>query len=377
MSEIKKFFVIFFSFIIIITSFGCRRIDRKPTVEKEVDKTFDIKAAKNIVDGYMSYLTNDDYENALKFYSKELLTGTSKTSKDMKGPLKIKGYNIDEIIELGRAGLFKVKVTKMSEKEPYASLEEYTIKINKEDMDYKIQDINTITEREIFLRHGTIRIRVKNNIDNNLLIENSGIPSYEYSKNDKAKTNKLEVPKNNYGPMIFSYKGESLVITTYDKDSYIGLIKVDESMTVQGEASSGGQGGEAGQGGQQGAQGGQQQKGNMAKEKPMGKNITSLDLIQDSKVNFVVFSSNEKFVLAQYTKDNAKSIRVYEVETGEIISYEFEKYYPMNKVNVIFSSFDKDSLNFEVVPRVTSDKSIGGLVGRWQLDLKEFKVKKV
>ena len=63
MSEIKKFFVIFFSFIIIITSFGCRRIDRKPTVEKEVDKTFDIKAAKNIVDGYMSYLINDDYEN--------------------------------------------------------------------------------------------------------------------------------------------------------------------------------------------------------------------------------------------------------------------------------------------------------------------------
>ena len=375
MVKLKRIFIIIFSFIIMLNCFGCRRIDKKPTTEKQVDKTFDIKAAKNIVESYMGYLSNEDYENAFKFYSKDL---AGKTPKTIKGSLKMKGYNIDEIIELGRAGLFKVRVTKMSEKEPYASLEEYTIRVSKEETDYKIQDINITTEREAFLRHNNIRIRLKNNIDNNLLIESSGIPSFEYSKDDKSKTNKLEVPKGNYGPMIFSYRGETLVITTHNKDSYIGLVKIDESMTVQGGGTGGGGAGQGGEGQGGAGQGEQQgQQSNMAKEKPMGKNITSLDLLQDSKVDFVVFSQSEKFILAQYKKGNNKSIRVYTTETGENIPYEFEKYYPMDKVDVIFSSFDKDSLNFEVIPRVSSDKSIGTLVGRWQLDLKEFKVKKV
>ncbi|MEW9096733.1 MAG: hypothetical protein AB2417_16790 [Clostridiaceae bacterium] len=372
MGRSKEYFIFICIFIFTLSFNGCRRIDKKPITEKETDKVFDIKAANNVVDSYMNHLIKEDYENASKFYSKELGANTQKSNEKF---LKIRGYNIDEVIELGRAGIFKIRVAKMNNNSPYASLEEVTIKISKEDSDYKIQDINSIMEREAFERHGNLRIRTKNNVDNNLLIDDSGIPNYEFSKEDKGKANKIVVPKNKYGPMIFSYNGDSIVITTYDKDSYIGLVKIDESMTVQGGTAED-QGEATGQGAQQGA-GQQKQKAPTPKEKPMGKNITSLDLLKDSKVEYLAFSQNEKYVLAQYKKGEGRSIRVYTSETGDMIPYNFEKYYPMDKVDVVFTSFDKDLLNYEVIPRVSSDKSIGGLLGRWQLDLKEYKVKKV
>ncbi|WP_315117211.1 hypothetical protein [uncultured Clostridium sp.] len=371
MRRIKKYFIFICIFIFSLSCNGCRRIDKKPTAEKDIDKVFDIKAAENIVNSYMNRLIKEDYEDALKFYSKELAANSTKTNEKA---LKIRGYNISEIIELGRAGLFKIKVTKMNNDTPYASLEEITVKVNKEGEDYKIQDINTIMEREAFEKHGNLRIRIRNNIDNSLLIDDSGIPSYEFSKDDKGKTNKISVPKDNYGPMIFSYNGDSIVITTYSKDSYIAIVKIDESMTVQGGAA----GQPEGQG--QEPEGGGQPKGgkrNLVKEKPIGKNITSLDLLKDSKVEYVMFSDNEKYVLAQYKKAEGKSIRVYFSENGDMIPYNFEKYYPMDKVDVIFTSFDKDLLNYEVIPKSSSDRSIGELIGRWQLDLKEYKVKKV
>ncbi|MBU5486292.1 hypothetical protein KQI86_18445 [Clostridium sp. MSJ-11] len=373
MVRIKEYLIFICIFIFALSFNGCRRIDKKPITEKEIDKVFDIKAAENIVNSYMNQLIKEDYVNASKFYSKELAANTEKSNEKS---LKIRGYNINEIIELGRAGIFKIRVTKMNNNRPYTSLEEVTIKIAKEDTDYKIQDINSAMEREAFERDGNLRIRTKNNVDNNLLIDDSGMPNYEFSKEDKGKTNKIVVPKNNYGPMIFSYNGDSIVITTYDKDSYIGLVKIDESMTVQG-GSAQDQGEAEGQGAQEGGAQQQNQQKNRAKEKPMGKNIKSLDLLKDSKVEYVAFSQNEKYVIAQYKKAEGRSIRVYTSETGDMIPYNFEKYYPMNKVDVVFTSFDKDLLNYEVIPRVSSDKSIGELLGRWQLDLKEYKVKKV
>jgi len=176
------------------------------------------------------------------------------------------------------------------------------------------------------------------------------------------------VPKENFGSINFSYSGERLGFSTFNKDAYIGVVLIDESLAVQG-------GSEGKSGGSQGDTGGSNTK---AKEKPIGKEVISLDLIKDSKAEFITFSLDEKFVLVQYMKLNSgRCIRVYKTNSGEIIPVKFEDNYDLDKVEIIFSSFDKDVLNYEVIAKNNIDKSQTDIVGRWKLDLKDFKVKKL
>ncbi|PRR78409.1 hypothetical protein CLLI_16680 [Clostridium liquoris] len=364
----KKYFLYIISLLLAINFAACKTDNKKQSAGKEIEKSFDIKAAENIVNSYMNYLMKEDYQNVSRFYSKEISKNIPKINKQ---PLKIRGYNIIEINEIGKSGLFRIKVARMNMSEPYASLEEYILKVIKEDTDYKISDVNTSIDKEAFLKNGRLRIRSKNNVDTNLLIDPGGIPNYAFSKDDKAKTDKIEVSKKNYGPMIFSYSGYSIAISTYEKDSFAGIIKIDESMAVQG-------GQKDDQSQQGGSTGGEKGATGLVKEKPVGKEFTALDLLKNSKIDYMVFSGDEKFLLIQYSKDGyGKSIGLYHSEGGEMIPYEFEKNYPIDKVDIIFSSFDKEALNFEVVPRAGADKSVGEYIGRWRMDLKEFRVKKM
>jgi hypothetical protein len=178
--------------------------------------------------------------------------------------------------------------------------------------------------------------------------------------------------------MNFGYEGERIAISSYDKDSYIGIIKIDESMATQGGAG-GGQGGQGGGEGGQGGEGGKQGSQSMAREKPIGKEMTSLDILKDAKVEFMTFSNGEKFLVAQYIKPSlGRCIRIYNTDSGELSKEKLEEKYPYGKVEIIFSSFDKDVVNFEVIQKDMNDKAAAELAGKYQMELKEdFKIKRL
>ncbi|MCG4579240.1 hypothetical protein [Clostridium cochlearium] len=366
----KRFFIVFLIFVFIFSS-SCNKLDKNNNSDGQnaTEKSFDINAAKNVVDLYVNYLIKEDYNNALKYYSKEMVD----KKIDVKNtPLKVKGYNIEDINQVGKGGVFKLKVARTNLNEPFATLDECIIKINKEDENYKIVDIKSNTEGEIFIERGNIRIRKKSEADTNLLIDLSGIPQYSFPKDDELSMSKLAIPKKNYGVMAFSYSGTSVAITTYDKNTFAGIVKLDESKSVQGQQSSGG-----------GAEGGDQSQkqnsnGDMIKEKPLGKEIIELDILTDSKIDYMTFSQDEKFILLQYSKDkNKKSIRIYNADSGEIVPFKFEEKFPLDKVQVLFSSFDDKFVNVTVIPINDKDKNIKEFIGNWQLDLKNYKCKKV
>lgn len=370
--KIKRCISVILSLLVSISLCGCGLMSSKNKQSEEPAKEFDIKAAESIAENYIKYLMQEDYEKATKFYSKKL----SKTARNTeKQQLKIKGYNIEEVNEVGNSGIFKIKVIRSNETEPYASLDEYSIKVIQEEKEYKIEDIQSNSEKEARADKNQIRLKSKSNVESNLIIDTTGLPNYAFAKDDKAKTHKIMVPRDNYGPMSFSFHGYDIAVTTYnDRYSFAGLIRVDESMPTQG-----GQ-----KGGDQGEQGGQEGKGQEGaaegglREKPIGKEITALDIIENAKIDFLTFSSDEKHILMQYTKKGGgKCIRLYASEGGDLIPYEFEQNYPIDKVDIIYSCFSEEVLNYEVVPRANSDKAIGKYIGRWQLDLKEFKPSKM
>jgi len=374
--HIRKVTLYILSLCLIVTVSACKT--EKKEMQKNEENEFEIKVAQNVVDVYMKALMKDDIENAKKLYSKEL---AEKTKETEKSDLKIKGYSIEETSEVGRSGFFKVKVARMSLSQPIATLDECSIKVEKEDAEYKINEVKNETEKEAFLENETLRVRSKNNIKTNLLIDSSSFPQFVFSKDDKGNLTKQVVPRNKFSVMNFGYEGERIAISSYDKDSYIGIIKIDESMATQG----GGGGGEGGQGNGGGEQGGKSgggqgaQGGTMTREKPIGKEMTSIDLLKDAKVEFMTFSEGEKFLVVQYNKPTlGRCIRVYDTDSGELVKEKFEEKYPYGKVEIVFSSFDKDAMNFEVIQKDMNDKSAAEIAGKYQINLKEdFKIKRL
>lgn len=82
--------------------------------------------------------------------------------------------------------------------------------------------------------------------------------------------------------------------------------------------------------------------------------------------------------MAQYTNANiGHCIRLYKANSGDIVDYKFEEKFPLDKVDVVFSSFDEDILNFDVTPKNNSSESLSKLTGKWKLSLKNFKAVKM
>ncbi|EJO5347491.1 head-tail adaptor protein [Clostridium botulinum] len=364
----KKIIIFLIFTITTISVFGCK----KNKEDTKMTSDFDIKIATNLLNSYMESLIEENIEGAKKLYSKKL--SKDKIKKE-NNDLKIKGYTIEEINEIGKSALFTTKVLSVNINEPYTSVEEYKIKVIKEDNEYRIDEIGINMDKEAFIKRNKIRYRNKNNIKTELIMKPASLPDYVYSKDDKANIEKLTVPKKNIGPMSFSYSENFIAISTYDKDSYIGIITIDESKAVQGGQDQGEQGGDGG------AKAGGDDKTDIMEEiaeKPIGKEISSLDLLKGSKVDFMVFSPDEKFIAVQYeTSDKSKNIRIYKSDSSDIIPFKMEDKFPLNKVNVTLSSFTTDSIIFNVSSKGKNNKDSSEFIGKWKLDLKEFKVKKM
>lgn len=357
------FLMIFFSSLL----FGCSLNKNQGTAN--IDENFDMKAASNMVDTYMKYLMKNDIENIKKLYAKSLLENPIGNENQN---LNIMGYSLGESSEIGKSGVFKVKVVRSDLSKSFSSLDEYSIKVVKEDNDYKISEINSVLNKEAFVERNRIKMRSKNDVNVNVVISIDNMPQYVFSKDDEANIDKISVPRDNFGILDFSYGGDYLAVVTYDKNSYIGVVTIDESTEVQSDSSGDDQQQDGGDKGKS------EKQIDEYNQKIIGKNITNLDMLKNSTVEFVAFSSDEKFVVVQYSNNNiGHCIRMYKMDSGDMINFKFEKKFPIDKVDIVFSSFDKDILNFDVIAKANNSDSLSNITGKWRLNLKDFKAVKM
>jgi hypothetical protein len=71
------------------------------------------------------------------------------------------------------------------------------------------------------------------------------------------------------------------------------------------------------------------------------------------------------------------SVKVYDTDSGELIKVNLDEKFPPGKVDVKYSSFSKEALNLEVVERKGTGKEQADLLGKWQVDLKKYELKKI
>ena len=324
---------------------------------------FNIITASNVVNNYMGLIMEGNYKDSKKLYTKDLL---KKASIIPKSDLLIKGYKITESNEVGISGIFKVRVTKTAIGKSLSCLDEYSIKIIKDGAKYKISEIVSAPQKEAFVNSIGIRLRDKTNVKTNLIIDESGLPKYAYANDDLAHLYKIQVPLKKYSPINFSYEGDKLAISTYEKNSFIGVVYIDESLAVASDTGSAT--GQSSNGGSE----------EIAKEKPIGKELIPLDMLMDCKVEFMTFSLDEKYLVVQYDdkKSTGKYIKVYQIDNGKMIPFNFEENYPIDKFQLMFSSFGEDSMTYEVIPKSNSKVPKGNSKVKWILNLNDFTVKK-
>jgi len=145
-------------------------------------------------------------------------------------------------------------------------------------------------------------------------------------------------------------------------------------------ATSGGQSSSQGGGSQgSGSSNGSSSSGSSlpSKESPIGKEVVVIDYLRDTMVNRMVFSQDEKFLLLQYKDNTGDKIGLYEADNGELVSFDFSANYPLDMVDIYFSSFGKDVLNYDIIPKSNANEDGKKLRGKWQLSLKDFKAKKL
>ncbi|MBU5592179.1 hypothetical protein KQI89_10440 [Clostridium sp. MSJ-4] len=376
----KKILVSILAIVMLFGFQGCSnknsKKEEKKQQQQERSDSFNSQIAINTVQNYMMSISKNDMNAAKKLSSKDLW---NKGIEFGASDLNILGYKVEEVNEVGKSSLIKVKASRTVDKSPRTTLDTYSIKVIKEEEsgEYQVSDVNVVTEKEAFLEGDEIRIRQKSNVKTNLLVDKAGIPQYSFSKNDKGKSIKISTPKANFGNMIFSYMGDKIAISTYDKDSFIGIIKIDESLMTQGAGGdNGGSGGAGGQENQGGSKTPNQKS--KAREIPVGKELNALDILKNSAIKNMSFSLDEKYLMAQYElKDKGYGIRVYNVDNGKLIEIDIESEFPIEDFDVLFYSFDLDGVIFDVVAKSEAGNKNREKSGRWKINLGEIKLMKM
>ena len=357
--------------ILIIMMLNISACSTNSQTSNNQEQKFDIKKAESVIDNYMIAIIGEDEAGKNKLLTDKLLKTIRPTNKS---DLKIKGYNIEESNEVGDTGVFKVKVASTSLVSSKSSLDNYIFKVVLENFNYKIGEVKTSLEKECYYENYGLRIRNKNDVESKLLIDSDGIPQYGFAKEDKSQALKLELPRTNFQNINFDYSGDNLAISLANKIAFIGIVRISTDSV---EAAANQAGADTSSGGATG--GSTQTDKNMGpREKPVGKELVPIDALVDCKIDFMVFSPDEKFLLVQYTNNaSRKCLRVYNSDKGDLIPFKFEENYNVKNLDIKYCYFGKDTLYFEVIPKNDKKDIEKQVAGMWQIDLKKLKVKKV
>ncbi|WP_040214255.1 hypothetical protein [Clostridium polynesiense] len=334
---------------------------------------FDTKEAVKTAESYLSLIAAEDYKEADSLCSKEL---KGKSSDIKPSDLKVISFNQDMLNEMGESILIRFKVNRIIEGKPRADLDNCSIRVVKEGNQYKISEVKSENEKEAYVEGRALRQRRKDEAKSSPIIRLHRLPREMYPKNNKADINKAAIPNKEFSAVNFSYKGERIALSTFDKDSYLAVISIDDSMETVKDGMSGGESPQGSQGGQQN-EGGDGFREDLSMEKPIGEKITSIDLLQNSRVNSMVFSRDEKILMVEYIEEGkGSSLNLYKADSGDKIPLNLNSQFPGDKYNVKFISFEKDLMIFQADIR-DSEALKDNKAGKYQIDLETFNIKRL
>ena len=340
--------------ILIINLFvGCSNINEKK--EEKLD-LFDVFKGKDLAINYLINIRNGDISSAVNNCESEILESNINLSE---GVSNITGFQLNRAIANSQFAYYIFNVIRDSNIEPKSDLEEYIIKVNRNDDNYIISDIKSKSQRELYIKNNAIRIIGEKGGKSSLVISLNNIPKDTYLRENKIMLYKEKVPNNSFGKVVLGFTGKKIAISAIDdKNSYICIAYIDDTLMKSGTDIV-----DLNNNSSSALSEGLQE----ALEKPVTSKVVSVDLLNNCKIDDFIFSKEDDNLAVNYKNEKGLNrLNIYKAEDGEAINTKFKDIFNEYIYNIKADYFVDNKVIFDVFK---SDQSIDEMTGKYSLDL--------
>lgn len=340
--------------ILIINLFvGCSNINEKK--EEKLD-LFDVFKGKDLAINYLINIRNGDISSAVNNCESEILESNINLSE---GVSNITGFQLNRAIANSQFAYYIFNVIRDSNIELKSDLEEYIIKVNRNDDNYIISDIKSKSQRELYIKNNAIRIIGEKGGKSSLVISLNNIPKDTYLRENKIMLYKEKVPNNSFGKVVLGFTGKKIAISAIDdKNSYICIAYIDDTLMKSGSDIV-----DLNNNSSVALSEGLQE----ALEKPVTSKVVSVDLLNNCKIDDFIFSKEDDNLAVNYKNEKGLNrLNIYKAEDGEAINTKFKDIFNEYIYNIKADYFVDNKVIFDVFK---SDQSIDEMTGKYSLDL--------
>ena len=340
--------------ILIINLFvGCSNINEKK--EEKLD-LFDVFKGKDLAINYLINIRNGDISSAVNNCESEILESNINLSE---GVSNITGFQLNRAIANSQFAYYIFNVIRDSNIEPKSDLEEYIIKVNRNDDNYIISDIKSKSQRELYIKNNAIRIIGEKGGKSSLVISLNNIPKDTYLRENKIMLYKEKVPNKSFGKVVLGFTGKKIAISVIDdKNSYICIAYIDDTLMKSGSDIV-----DLNNNSSVALSEGLQE----ALEKPVTSKVVSVDLLNNCKIDDFIFSKEDDNLAVNYKNEKGLNrLNIYKAEDGEAINTKFKDIFNEYIYNIKADYFVDNKVIFDVFK---SDQSIDEMTGKYSLDL--------
>lgn len=354
----KRLIVLLFLIIILSLTVAC---SKNKTEVQNLD-LFNPKIASNLAEEYLELVKNNNIEEANKLCTEKLL---AKNKEISLGDSKIIAFAPDSVIESSRAAYVTFNVVRNSESEPKCDLDNYAIRVIKDNASYKIDEVKAMNKKQIFVRNNSLRMIGESGGDSNLIITLKNMPKDIYLKENNLMLYKDNIVSDSFGIVSLGYEGQRIAISTMGNDktlltiAYIEESKPAQASNVSGETT--------------------EIEGSLEDvlDKPIAKKVITLDMLEKISLRNLVFTREEGYLIVEYTNDKSNSrINIYDTSNGDLIPLKFDSIFPVEKYSLTLKSFDKDECIIDVKGKSGESNVREELFGEYKINIKDATVKK-
>ncbi|KHD35231.1 membrane protein [Clostridium acetobutylicum] len=357
----KRFFSYICILLSVFTTIGCTKNEKLTNINE-----FKMNKAIATVNKYMTAYTNNDFSKMQQLYGKSL---KKEASGSQQSALKITSYKIMDTTEMGTTANIRVNVIRSDQNSPYTSIDTDIFKIKKSKGKYLIEKISSTNDKEVFQYKRNLMVKIKDEAKSNILINLVGVPEYYFSKGDPLKIDKIKVSKDGFSFLSASNDGNMAIISTAGANPLIGVCEIQD-LEQQG-------GGNGGNG--QNASQSQSDQSLSDESQPFqvaAKSIKVIDVYKNAQVKDIAYSNDDGIIAVQCLENNSMRIKMYEAQSGDLVSKQVDKKFPADKFDLTLVKFDEKYLIFDSKPRNANEPKSKDKAGQWRVNLKTYKVSK-
>lgn len=355
--------------VVIMSFYLLSACAKKENNEKANIDLFNPKEAAKIAESYLNYVKDDNIEEANKLCTEQLI---SKNKEISTGTSRIIAYAPDNMIESSGSAYAIYNVIRNSASEPKCDLDNYAIKVLKIGDEYKIDEVKSMNKKQVFVRNKSLRIIGEDGGKSDLILTLNNLPKDVYVSENKIMLYKEKAPSEAFGPVSLGYKGQKVAISTIGNNkAFLSIAYIEESKAAQG------------QGGGESATAGANQNSNISSDleelvdKPIAKKVVPLDILDNVKMENLVFSKEEGYLIVEYLNASGLNrINVYKTADGELVKLKFNEMFPEDKYNINLKSFDKSEITVEVSGKEGRNDINIDVIGEYKANMEEEEVKK-